>query len=71
MSRFVCVELAPDASDNRPLGASGEFLAGTFGESDVATFATREAAEIAGERASNRRDGCTLWVSGGRRPVAA
>ncbi|MCU1282323.1 MAG: hypothetical protein JWM53_5869 [bacterium] len=67
MTRFVCIEMAPDASDNRPLGLTGQFLHGTFGEYDIARFATREAAQTAGERATNRRDGCTLWINGGKR----
>lgn len=71
MSRFICVEMSPDAQDNRPLGLSGNFLSGTFGEKDIATFATREAAEAAGRRATNPRDGCTLWINGQARKVAA
>jgi hypothetical protein len=65
MSRFICVEMSADAADNRPLGDDGEFLTGTFGERAIAKFPTREAAERAGQQASNRRQGCELWVNGG------
>jgi hypothetical protein len=68
MSRkHVCVEIDPKGHDSRPLGVSGEFLTGTYGELSIAEFATREAAQTAGERATNRRDNCTLWVNGGKR----
>lgn len=70
MSRFVVVEIDPTGKENRPLGVSGEFLHGTYGETDIAMFASREAAQIAGDRAANRRDGCTLWVNGGKQAVS-
>lgn len=70
MSRFVVIEMAPDASENRPLGKSGEFLSGTYGESDIKEFSTPEGARQAGEQAANRRAGLTLRVPGERKAAA-
>lgn len=67
MARFVVIELSPDPSDNRPLGRSGEFLSGTYGQLDVAEFSSREAAEAAASAARNRRDNSSVSVIGGAR----
>lgn len=73
MSRFVIVEFSPDAKDNRPLGVSGRFLTldHPYGESDIATFHSPDAARAAAELAPNRREGCELWVNGQKAKVPA
>jgi hypothetical protein len=69
--KHVIVELASDGNDHRPLGRSGVFLTGTYGESDVADFPTSEAAMQAAERAPNRRPNCQLWFKGGKLQLPA
>lgn len=72
MSRYQCVEFGQDGVDNRPLGREGEFLTGPdVTDSNIATFTTREAAQLAGQQAKNRREGCELWIYGAKGKVPA
>lgn len=50
------------SADDRPLGKAGEFLRGVYHLSEVAEFETREAAEGAVSRATNRREGGKISV---------
>lgn len=72
MARHVCIELsvARDLADDRPLGKSGEFLSGTYGQDDIAEFASVDAAFTAAAHATRRPDS-EIWVSGSRRKAAA
>jgi hypothetical protein len=71
--KWICVELDCDRDPlptDRPLGISGSFLTGSYSQTDVKEFPSAEAARAAGELASNRRAGCTLWVPGERKIAA-
>lgn len=68
MALFQAVEMSPDAMDNRPLGRSGQFLAGAFSEKDVAIFPSAGAALRAAAVAPNARKACEVHaVAQGRR----
>lgn len=71
MSRYVVIEFNADASDNRPLGTSGSFLTGQYGEADVARFPSIDSALNAGRLAPNHRESCAIEVIGQIRRAAA
>jgi hypothetical protein len=73
MSRYQAIELSAcrNPADDRPLGKSGEFLSGTFGQSDVAEFPSMHAALNAGSQATNARPGCTVEAIGQTRSKRA
>lgn len=69
MSRFVVVEFNADASDNRPLGTSGQFLIGQYTESDIAVFPSIDSGLNHGAQAANRRTDCTIEAIGQSRTL--
>lgn len=69
--RFIAYEMNADASDCRPLGWSGDFLTGSFSESDVALFHNADSAINQATQARNARPGCRIETIPRERKVRA
>lgn len=60
--RFIAIEMSDDRTnaDDRPLGKCGDFLTGSYSDSDVMQFASADSALMVASLARNARPGATI-----------